>query len=126
MKTKDIIQYEKANINTILLHTNKSVCRVYEVSAYWLSSHTPVDKFHRKHCRGHNTHLLYVWFHASKLGQILKNLHSQGFRAVSTQNDHIILQNDSRQTENYHGWREKIIGELEAVIPESEGNQLVS
>ena len=108
MKSKDILQYESANNNTILLITNKSVCRVFEVSAFWLSENTSVRDLHHKYSRSLDARMIYTWFPVRKLNKVLEELQVQGFHPVSQENGYVVLRKDGAALEGFNEWKEKV------------------
>ena len=108
MKAKDIIQYETTNENTILLIVNKSVCRVFEVSAFWLSKHIPMKKLYNKYSRSLNTRMIYAWFSARRLNKVLDDLQAEGFRPITQKDGYIVLKKEGAKLEGYDEWKEKV------------------
>lgn len=108
MKAKDIIRYEDTNQNTILLIVNKTVCRAFEVSAFWLSRHVLTPKLYSKYSRSLNARMIYAWFSVRKLGKVLDTLQSHGFHPVSHKEGCIILKKEGIKPDDYDEWREKV------------------
>lgn len=108
MKAKDIIQYEDDNKNTILLIVNKTVCRAFEVSAFWLSRCMVAKKFYSKYSRSLNSHMIYTWFSVRKLDKTLDALHTQGFQPISYKDCYIILKKEGVKPDGYDEWRENM------------------
>lgn len=114
VRTIDIINYELGNERTVLFHINKSVCRVYEVSAYWIASHLPIEKIHIKKSCSLDANLLYVWFHTSKLEDVIERMSEKGFHPVIRSNKHIVLKNeDITDNANFDSWRTKVLKNAE-------------
>lgn len=111
MKAKDIFQYESTNENTILIIVNKSVCRAFEVSAFWLNKCTSIEKLHSKYSRSLSSHMIYAWFSTRRFGKILKDLQAQGFRSVANNSSYIILKKEGAKLEGYDEWKEKVFDE---------------
>ena len=112
MKTKDIIQYEKNNENTILLIVNKTVCRAFETSAFLLSKCIPIEKFYCKYSSAANIHMLYTWFSARKLDNVLDMLRLHGFYPISCKEGSILLGKENIKPDGYGEWREKVYDEI--------------
>lgn len=108
MKAKDIIQYESTNKDTILLIVNKSVCRVFEVSAYWLSKHVPTKKMYNKYSRSLNTRMIYAWFSIRKLSKVLDSLQAEGFNPITQKDGYIVLKKEGAVPDGYDEWKEKV------------------
>lgn len=108
MKAKDIIKYESENEDTILLILNKSVCRVFEVSAFWLSRCIRVDKLYNKYSRGLDTRMIYAWFTVRRLNKVLEELQAAGFRPTVRTEEHIILKKEGATPEGYDEWKEQV------------------
>ncbi|MDR0660919.1 MAG: hypothetical protein LBG19_09010 [Prevotellaceae bacterium] len=108
MKAKDIIQYEVSNQDTILLIVNKSVCRVFETSAYWLSKHIPMDKLYNKYSRSLDTRMIYAWFSVRRLNKVLDELHAKGFHPVARKEGYIVLKKEGAKPDDYDEWRERV------------------
>ncbi len=108
MKAKDIIRYEDTNKNTILLIVNKTVCRVFEVSAFLLSKHVPVKKLYNKYSRSSNTRMIYAWFSVRQLDKVLDTLQTHGFHPVYHKEGYILLKKEGIQPDGYDEWREKV------------------